>query len=994
MVPFKAVYDYVKRAAGGLSYESFTLSRSTISNYIRGKRSGGKARIETPHGDALYLIFKDICDHLKIKSKNYKAVALDMISVLKKDICTHYIDYKKHEDRIRAEIVPEDEEPFSEFIEGSGFYFFISEYLSLWDNERYRQGLPPENVIREHQEIVDENDDTKDFMLQRLTDTQSGDTVLTLDRRNRVCDFSCFEKYPLMLVYGPGGQGKSHFLASVKYLHGRTENPFDAVITVPLVNLTVSEVTSKTSSKNLLGEYIAAQYPGVTLTDPGKRYLILLDGVNEYITSKNRRAVEVVTGCLSRMFKKIAAGKTPWLSVVVTTREIDSVLDIFDISPGFRILALSGTTEEELSKLEASCAEKDIPFTTTQLAALSEIPLFAVMLRELIKTDRLSEIGDKYHLLDKVYRVRAEQRLSVDGIAGEYNRGYYLYFYYVILPFFAYRIVVTKNTDSTYFFSNHDIDALLRSLQKDGLDRILFGSFLKKYAYIDTELPDIDPLKLERYLVNEEDHIVKWDGKGYRFEHEEWRDYLVAKYLITCVGLLHEKYNVESAQWIKTLDIDFNVGTNVAELILQSVKMFSDPEENDAAAAEYFHVQGPIYRYLEGAIRLLHTAFCFNEYLNVRLTMGENDECETLHRIFAPLTEYLAENTDDDEYICGDGLLSRCVCEILSKEAEFSRRRKDYEELDRIIGLAKRFDSDSDIILQQEAKLYLCYFQSLLYHEENITVPESLRGLSAEELYEKGYRLLEKLVDRGFYLSANTLGILQTTPAPVLVYHLTDFGIDPLAAFGGYMNVIYGAGYVRRDVAYTVRQALALLVKFVRISDDSGFNPDNPRSKPENLRYERCSCFSQSFNHKTVDFAQKLAHKAEGQEMPYLNYLRGCVALMTGDVRKAGVFFEKPFGNESTLPYLIRRKYNCGAEGLDQEIDAGYTRVVRDMTEQGYGALDRTHPVYTYLEARETELALTDSDEKREERRAFFRKLEDEHGVRELTDRIFGILTR
>ena len=267
--------------------------------------------------------------------------------------------------------------------------------------------------------------------------------------------------------------------------------------------------------------------------------------------------------------------------------------------------------------------------------------------------------------------------------------------------------------------------------------------------------------------------------------------------------------------------------------------------------------------------------------------------------------------------------------------------------------------------------------------------------MSSEELFLTGMEQLEIVAGNGFHLSANTIGIFLSNPAPVLIKHVESLKPDFCGAFGYYMNVIYAARYTKRDIAYTVRQALSLLLKgYIRITEENTFDPEDELSDLSGLTVEKCNpLFSQELNDRNAVFALQLVKSAEGQQIAGMNYLRGCAAYAHGDMEEARFYWNSPLKNETTLLYEIARKYRLHEGGLDNAIDEGFEANVKKILPAGDGKIDLTHPAYWYIEAKETELALLSGQEK-DVRKAFFEELEKRYKASNILRIIYEFLRK
>lgn len=618
-----------------------------------------------------------------------------------------------------------------------------------------------------------------------------------------------------------------------------------------------------------------------------------------------------------------------------------------------------------------------------------------------------------------------------------YNKGYFLYFYYVILPAFAYELNTSKEFNDYYFWKS-DVETLHNSSTENGLDKRIFRFYRDKFqknsengiSAIEADAPSISLTEMESFLQNEGSDIVKKqtiDGKeAFQFLHQEWRDYLTAKYLHTNVELLKNNYNKPNCEFIHTLRLSCNVDSNIASMVLQSFDMASTPEHNAMKAKSFFSINGSISPHLYGIVKLLHTAFDFNEYLQLKLPEGKNKTNPTLHKIFQSLTKYLqsclwVEETEENksqelsdyqknrrikrerilDRIRSNADLSYCLCEIFSKESEFYRREYDYKHDWMIVKIAKEINPDSDIMLNQEAKMYLCVFEDRITPGKKIPKNcqiEVFDAISNEDLYTNGMSLMRAVVEKGFHLSANLLGLLLSNPAPLLIKNVNNLKPDYCNAFKYYLGVIYTAGYTKRDIAYTVRQALGLLIKgYIRVSEYNLFDPEDCETEESATDISMLitkPCFplySQDVDENSARLAWFLVEKVEGQELAGLNYLRGCVAFAQNKLELAKHYWHSSLKNENDLLYYIVRKYRLYEEGLDNRIDNAFVEMAKSV--RGDGQIDRTHSAYWYIEAKETELFLLASQQK-EERIKYFSNLERLYCDTEVLQNVYNFLKR
>lgn len=1031
IVPFAAFVEFLQGQRPDLTLTPNTLgfigtnpglldiSRTLVVNYTNGVREG--RRVSVPKTDTIKEgIFKSICSPklLNITSNNYKEIALSLITFLLNNQYIHpdFINVQDYINRIKKENPPKEREQFELFLDSCELLKFLSEYLRLWKNSEYQQATPPQArmldaATPEYVLVSRFGDNYEKYLKQQLVSGEDNEIVLSLEKlTNNSFDFSFFQQNRLTLISGPGGQGKTSLLYALKILHAKSSKTFDDVFIVPLVNLTELSVDYISINEDFIANYILQNY-GADINDISHCYLLLFDGFNELRASKNKHIVDLITESLYRLISDVSNNNNPNLSIVLTTREEKTTLNLLPMAgEGFTKTILKGTPDTLYKSIKAKFANVHYDFDDSEISELAKTPLYALMFDEFDDVKTLSRIHNKYGLFDEIYHKRAEQRLGIELQKSAYNKADYLYFYYVLLPSFAYTLNVSSNYDNTYFFFSADIESLFKSVIANDLDKILYQYNLNLFPNINGETPTLNLLSIENFLLHEESRIVEKfsieNEYAFGFEHQEWRDYLVAKHINDNVNLLKARYKQKNNRFINALHLDCNVDSNIGKMVLQSFDMYSTAEQNKAKVNDFFETENHyrISNCLFGAIKFLHVAFDFNEYLQLNLPKGKNKEIGTLHRVFSNLTGYLLRNQGNPMLvsdITGNDDILRCLTEILSKEAEYFRRKEitdknHYQESYNIIELAKKFTWNCDIMKNQEGKLYLClYEEGLNKSKEKLDklLPHEMKSFSLDELFRQGMQILTSVAQNGFHLSANISGIILSNPAPVLIKNNLDLRLDCCAAFRYYMEVIYGARYINRDISYTVRQALNLLVKgYIKISDSNCFDPDDRYSAISTLVTEKCSpIFGEKINESSVRFAESLLKKAEGQDIAGMNFLRGYVAFALNKPNEAQVFWNTPLPTESTLMYNIARKFYLEEMHLDEEIESDFKNIASRIRSDGNGKIDLTHPVYWYLEAKSFLLSLAE-EESLEKHRNFFAKLEKEYSIASRVESVFYFL--
>ena len=907
--------------------------------------------------------------------------------------------YAMYIEMIESEAIPEDSDEFGDFLQRCCFKDFLIAFIKSWDTIKKPAGSSSKKNAAQKKPVEDASffsDRTDAYMLQSLMDAE-GNAVLTNDPDNSEKSLLYPMRHKLILITGPGGQGKSTFLRNMLKTNDRCR-VFDKAVLIPLVALTSIDMDYRDNSFNIIFDYIRHLHPDLQLSNSSQKILILLDGFNEYRTSKNRRAVDNITGSLNDLVGSIRAkGDDGNVSLMITTRDLNTTVKIFPVLRHFQALSLTGTSDSEYRLIRSMCEKQGVDFDNTELGKLTRTPLYARMIKGLIEEGKAMSIEDPFSLFDKVYRARAEQRIGNTAEKSIYPKNEYMYFYYVILPFFAYRIVTSSDLDNSYRFRRDQVYDFLIELRQNGLDRVMF-TYLQEsesFRYINGECPQTEVQKLMDYLDNEEDFIINDDRSGeYSFEHEQWRNYLASVFLRSNIQILQAHYTDDNDRIIKAVMCDLNVNADISRMLRQSLNLFGGKADNAKKMKDMFRIDADFYNHIDGTIRLLHLGFFFCDYLQIDLPIGNSGENETIHEILKPMSDYLLANSMNNrliDRILNDRELVRLVCGIMSKETEYYRRVKDYDKAYQISGICKRLDNESVFTCQHEAKVYLCYAESMVIHDQILSAPTIFKGAESGKIWEQGADLLNKVADRNFYLAVNTKGLLLTNPAPYLIRTNIIEQPDFCGVFRHYIHMINDTSYVRRDTSYTIHQALRLLVEYITIDDDCAFDPCDRNSDPESLRIKRkATLFAPLQGEKNLAMANYLLSKCSGQDLAGLNYLRGRIALASSDKKTAQTFFESPLKEEWLLLYHLMLQYCFGNNSFD--IDEEFSQLAQRIRLDPNGRLDKTHFVYRYIEARETALSLADDSEKAV-LRARFDALERSAGIECTVKMIMDFLT-
>ena len=781
----------------------------------------------------------------------------------------------------------------------------------------------------------------------------------------------------LLFIVAPGGQGKSLFLERLQYRTNDSEL-ITKTFRVSLIDLTTKIEMGLANLPNIIYYYIEEVYKQNILDEPNLKYIIALDGYNEFKTAKNKEAIKLIMSSIEEIVEEIKNKIKTNISLVITTRgNLGS--DNRYIIPGFesfRYVTLSGTNKENYEDLKEKCKEKGILFDgkkeISEIGKLAKIPMYANLLVELFcgskNTQDEGEINTVYDLFFKAYERRALQRIGNKRINQRYNESEYLYYYYIYLPYIAYYVLTSKSNMvlSEYSFHDRDLFGISRYLRENEIVSSIYEKIRNRYfPHIQRGVPNIGAFDITEYFFTEGSFILKDDSyRVFRFGHESWRDFLTALYLKNIIEYIKDHYLSTS---VIPIQISVNVNGNVAKMVRQSLKLDGTEEENDVHFCEYFSVKESLNN-LGGKLKILNLAFDVVEYLQVSLSIGPNGENEALHRVFSPFSSLLLncrKNPALINDISQNKKLKQCACGILSKESEYYRRIKDYETVIDILDFCENIAPENDLVKNQKAKLYLSLAQSVTL-EDNSSIPSNIEHEDTKSIFKRGMDLLGELSNTGFYLSGNLFGLIYSYPAPYLLKsNNLKIERDYNKAFIAHITSIFKSDqnghdiHHGREISYSVRQALSLIFKKnVRVDENSSYSPTEDYGKELSNLILMPYSSENKMNSKTLELSKFLLQKAEGQSLKGMNYLRACLflALASHDKEneneyreKAKEYLESPLKDELTILYKIRLIFEFG---LKESVDPLFEKLAKKASDNQFGVYDRTHHIYNYLDAK------------------------------------------
>ena len=786
-------------------------------------------------------------------------------------------------------------------------------------------------------------------------------------------DLYFFEKQEnkLLLITGPSGQGKSRFLKELEK-KAFSSNVFDFFIRISLVDLL--DRISLYDNNNVIIDYIVRKY-GQNLMNSTGKVLLGLDGFNEYRTAQNKKNIKLISISINTIVDEIRSKKNINTSLIITTKNIDTTKQLYPAFKFFKCVYLSGTADDTYDSLKYDCKLRNILFEdkngqTSEIGMLARIPMYANLIAESLYGDNENQdvneneydINTTYGLFFEAYKQRAEQRVGNDKDFEKINfdESAYLYMYYIVLPYLAHYVLTIKSSTVFSQYSFHDRDLLKIGviLKRNPNTEVSYERIRNKYfPYLPREIHYISGYGIKDYLSIEDNLIQNYDNKyNYKFEHETWRDFLVAFYLNNNIELLKEQYLSSDSSYLSFIQLDLNVNANVAKMLRQSLRLDGTESENDKRFIEFFAVDKMDFKKLLGILRFQNLAYDFCEYIQVPLTIGENGENETLHKVLST-TSTLFLNLSQNKLladkiiktVCADDYLKEYTCGILGKEAEYYRRTKQYEKVANLLDLSMKISDDNLSIRNQRAKLYLSYYQSKKLDETIIDSPDFLAQEELNSIFNQGISLLKELAEKdSFYLSANLYGLLQTCPPPYLL-NQRNINIDYNSVFKTYLKVIFNSDSKGREIAYTVCAALSLIffigkVRVDEYDENNGEFEYNPSDDFfNNLSLLKLKPYSNNckMNMPTLKLANTIMHKADGQVLKGINYFRACVCLFNAaekdtdeerkaEMKKAEEYYNSPHSDEIPILYKIRLKYEFG---YDESIDGYYYDLAKMISE-------------------------------------------------------------
>lgn len=669
----------------------------------------------------------------------------------------------------------------------------------------------------------------------------------------------------VLILIGPGGMGKSAFLA---YLYRTVErgwigNPFGGAFLIsldtlisnykqalnpdglplsdPIRSILLCHMASRSGDANSSKAWnnILSKGTRQTLNKP---ILLLLDGLNEVQDKKTYR-----TDTYNQIVSEISAladkSKYPNVCLVITSRiEVKSEISECQIKK---------QVENQLSELNFT---KETKWQTAVLEGISEPLLFDVPIGEEMKAllqrpmyythfkERAMDKDSKppttqYEALSIMYGALSEQsRHNTDDDQAQKIREC---IWKICLPVLAYyQWAGTEDAEHLCEKSATELTEKC-SLQLIKSQFELSDPFYEKalalarrassYAY--------EFLRYQEQLL-----IYDEEKKTYIFSHQDYRDYLVAEYFLQRLKFVGRHFRnclptsaEGNAGWINNLRLN-TYGKGILQLIYQALS-FEKNGTNSTKYVEYFsiHRSLDVLDITPASIIWFTAAYQLSDMCGlVNVKYPEASLYKDTLTVLEPLVSYACyetQNYQDPVLPQLNSLLKFHLIEILMKSCELYRRLGDFQKAIEITRAARyicgqQTDPMISVIDFNIAKVHL---YDLMENGRTDNLLDALNTLHRCAFWTDG------IPPHRF--SCTTLGMIIVSPHPKLddctEYHnflekISHQRHPLVTAFWAYYNAIFdarkkGEGWLPR--LYAMRQFLMLLAENkVQVKGHDGLN--------------------------------------------------------------------------------------------------------------------------------------------------------------------------
>lgn len=712
---------------------------------------------------------------------------------------------------------------------------------------------------------------------------------------------------PLFLT-GPGGMGKTSFLCSLYYAvaQGKLETKFccalllslDTMMREPMPELHLDTPLLADASKSVLFRRIAL----VTNTSGQERgwkeiflqkhstlfdrpVLLMLDGLNEMrgqaIQDKRRlyHRIRDEINCLS---------KFPNVRIVVTSRiDRENLLQSqLSALQRFQHMVLGGVNLPP--ELNNFLLEHKTALSPTMIELLKR-PMYCWAVYDMLNDDPLP--STQFQLLERMYRRLCGQGEANIADQAQHPCLRYLMEYFV--PILAYADWRGASLETE----------LIQALYKDFLQwtpMIEHNTGAYEYDIKDQLGPMTqNPSLITKYLCETMQLLIWEDGNG-SFCHQDYRDFLVAKYFFQRMEYAWQK--PKSSLWkkeevVNTLCLN-TYSTSIMHLIYQAVS-FSLPadEGEDSYFVQEFCRSNNWGKsgILAGHVLWYTTAYQLVDMRRLEdVSYGGKDLTTDALSVFAPLISYVqSEEASLGRTIHLSGRLLQNLIEILMKCCELFRSQKNYQKARDITAAARHilsYNIDTsfmgNVVDYNEAKVIFSAFLEYGTNDELSMALELLANSTTSH-------------NAPFRFACNTLAMLLTSPHPQLQSNPLFLSFrqaylkgrcPEVCAFWLYYNALFDprkAGEDWQPRIYSLRQLLYLLSDHkVCVTGLTAAHLEYCSIQDIQNRYRSCivqpqtdSCFLPVENILLIRRFLAEIRDVEGKSTQWKHYMQGLSAL-------------------------------------------------------------------------------------------------------------------
>lgn len=713
--------------------------------------------------------------------------------------------------------------------------------------------------------LFDDNDSTPTVMKVRPDVLTASDYGATFENSNRISDWwnvlAEHLESPLFL-FGPGGVGKSAFLA---YLYDTiaesAENltPFSGVFLLSLESLALLDLSQYDNGgipfadpdRSLLLSRIASrsgcstdckQWKASLKTGHGlwtdKPILLLLDGLNELRQSNSS----------SQLYRQIlqeisTLSQYRYVRIIITSRVEDRIpstgnpfqmsrtlsaqlQDFRSASLDVHVAKLMGIEPDIIKKLLSDYLIDE----NSELALMLQRPLYY---NYIISQKYHAEfLNSRYSLLQGMYNQIYNQ--SILNSENDDQRIFRTYVYKVFLPIFAHVIQRGNLIYDIAFEKSCAIAVHQISLN-------ITGDLFQIYTPDDKTKFVTSKLKKIRSFLEAQEQILTIDNGQYvSFSHQDYRDFLAALFFIQRLDYIQKRIDTPVMKSDESLQLDtlrLNTYTfDVLRLIYDGLSFSTNFVEhfsignNHPIAWESLMWYTTIYQLSD--LRIL-SQISYTPHRNLT-----QDTLDLLSPFCQVVDEELRVSPSDNKFfhLKPTTFMVQSVIEILMKTCELYRNSSDYTSALHLTSVAQNFCMQLRKIQDSEGQRGANLMQCVVnYNIARIRLSQFTKTSNPEYLYSALQDLYDGTKGTPSRFSCNALALMIVSPQPILAitpqyqafinrHHLTV-----VSAFWMYYNGLFDKRKEREDWLprkYCFRQLLFLLAENkVTVVPQSNWDP-------------------------------------------------------------------------------------------------------------------------------------------------------------------------